>query len=66
MVGDRFRPVQMLSTSRCDERFVGYGGNKAACLYEMHLSGISFFVLSDDFLIHQSHQYEEDARKAEV
>ncbi|PVG02538.1 hypothetical protein CPB86DRAFT_794353 [Serendipita vermifera] len=49
----------------CDERFIGYGGNKASCLYEMYLSGISFYVLSDDFLIHQSHMYAEDVRKAE-
>lgn len=51
---------------RCDERFVGYGGNKAACLYEMYMSGVSFYVLSDDFLVHQSHAYDEAARKAEV
>jgi hypothetical protein len=50
----------------CDERFVGYGGNKAACLFEMYLSGISFYVLSDHFMIHQSHLYEENARKTEV
>lgn len=50
----------------CDERFIGYGGNKASCLYEMFLAGISFYVLSDDFLIHQSHKYEEDVRKSEV
>jgi hypothetical protein len=49
----------------CDERFIGYGGNKAACLYEMYLSGINFYVLSDDFLIHQSHEYDEKARKLE-
>ncbi|EIW80639.1 glycosyltransferase family 49 protein, partial [Coniophora puteana RWD-64-598 SS2] len=49
----------------CDERFVGYGGNKAACLFEMYLSGVSFYVLSDHFLIHQTHPYEEAARKAE-
>ncbi|KAG6837060.1 hypothetical protein H0H93_015328 [Arthromyces matolae] len=41
----------------CDERFVGYGGNKAACLYEMYISGISYFVLADHFIIHQSHRY---------
>lgn len=29
----------------CDERFVGYGANKAACLYEMYLSGVEFWVL---------------------
>ncbi|KAI0251142.1 glycosyl-transferase for dystroglycan-domain-containing protein [Lactifluus subvellereus] len=49
----------------CDERFTGYGGNKAACLFEMYLSGVSFYVLSDHFLIHQSHAYEEEARRSE-
>ncbi|KAI0272116.1 glycosyl-transferase for dystroglycan-domain-containing protein [Russula aff. rugulosa BPL654] len=49
----------------CDERFTGYGGNKAACLFEMYLSGISFYVLSDHFLVHQSHVYEEEARRSE-
>ncbi|KAI0034694.1 glycosyl-transferase for dystroglycan-domain-containing protein [Vararia minispora EC-137] len=49
----------------CDERFTGYGGNKAACLFEMYLSGVSFYVLGDHFLIHQSHAYEEEARKSE-
>ena len=52
--------------SWCDERFTGYGGNKAACLFEMYLSGVSFFVMSDHFLIHQSHKYEEEARREEV
>ena len=51
---------------RCDERFVGYGGNKAACLFEMYLSGTSYFVLTDHFIIHQNHLYEETARKNEV
>ncbi|KAK0486153.1 glycosyltransferase family 49 protein [Armillaria novae-zelandiae] len=41
------------------------GGNKAACLYEMYLSGISFYVLADHFLIHQNHAYEEAIRKNE-
>ncbi|KAJ6576833.1 glycosyltransferase family 49 protein [Mycena sp. CBHHK59/15] len=49
----------------CDERFVGYGGNKAACLLEMYLSGVSFYVLADHFVVHQNHAYEESARKAE-
>ncbi|KAM0755802.1 hypothetical protein T439DRAFT_341402 [Meredithblackwellia eburnea MCA 4105] len=49
----------------CDERFIGYGGNKAACLFELYLSGVSFYVLPDDFLIHQSHAYAEKARKHE-
>lgn len=55
----------MCSDDRCDERFIGYGGNKAACLYELYLSGVSFYVLPDDFLIHQSHAYAEKARKHE-
>ena len=55
-----------LRIGRCDERFTGYGANKAACLFEMYLSGVSFYVLSDHFLIHQSHKYEEEARREEV
>ncbi|KAI0075219.1 hypothetical protein K474DRAFT_1709190 [Panus rudis PR-1116 ss-1] len=51
--------------SWCDERFTGYGGNKAACLFEMYMSGVSFYVLSDHFLIHQNHKYEEQARREE-
>ena len=54
------------TSRRCDERFVGYGGNKAACHFEMYISGISYFVLSDHFIIHQNHRYEEVARKNEV
>ncbi|KAG1443764.1 hypothetical protein G6F56_010555 [Rhizopus delemar] len=49
----------------CDERFVGYGANKAACLYEFYISGMSYFVLTDHFLIHQSHPYPEYTRKKE-
>ncbi len=52
-------------TPWCDERFIGYGGNKAACLYELYLSGVSYYILPDDFLIHQSHAYAEKARKHE-
>lgn len=51
---------------RCDERFTGYGGNKAACLFELYLSGVTFYVMADHFLIHQSHKYEEEARREEV
>lgn len=53
-------------SDRCDERFVGYGGNKAACLFEMYLSGVSYYVLSDHFIIHQNHRYEEKIREEEV
>ncbi|KAF8336462.1 glycosyl-transferase for dystroglycan-domain-containing protein [Cantharellus anzutake] len=49
----------------CDERFVGYGSNKAACLFGMYLSGISFYVLPDDFVIHRSHIYAEKTRTYE-
>lgn len=31
----------------------------------MYLSGMSFYVLADHFLVHQSHPYEEEARKLE-
>ena len=57
---------QFLFLLRCDERFVGYGGNKAACLFEMYLAGVSYYVLADHFVIHQNHLYEEMARKNEV
>ncbi|ORZ06080.1 glycosyl-transferase for dystroglycan-domain-containing protein [Absidia repens] len=49
----------------CDERFIGYGANKAACLYEIYLSGMDYWVLPDDFLIHQTHSYPEDTRRKE-
>lgn len=52
--------------TRCDERFVGYGSNKAACLYEIYLSGAEFWVLPNDFLIHQRHPYPENDRRVEV
>ncbi|KAI0651464.1 glycosyl-transferase for dystroglycan-domain-containing protein [Trametes meyenii] len=62
-----YEPYVIMSkrVSWCDERFAGYGGNKAACLFEMYLSGVSYYVLSDHFLIHQSHKYEEEARREE-
>jgi hypothetical protein len=59
-------PFTSNTSLRCDERFVGYGANKAACLFEMYLSGTSFYVLADHFLIHQRHPYEEETRKLEV
>ncbi|KAH8828207.1 glycosyltransferase family 49 protein [Flagelloscypha sp. PMI_526] len=49
----------------CEERFIGYGGNKAACIFQMYLSGISFYVLSDHFIVHQSHEYAELTRASE-
>ncbi|KAG2201768.1 hypothetical protein INT47_002028 [Mucor saturninus] len=52
-------------TPWCDERFIGYGANKAACLYEIYLAGIDYWVLPNDFLIHQTHHYLEDTRAKE-
>ncbi|KAH9941914.1 glycosyl-transferase for dystroglycan-domain-containing protein [Amylocystis lapponica] len=62
-----YEPYVIVSrrVSWCDERFTGYGANKAACLFEMYLSGVSFYVLADHFVIHQSHTYEEKARREE-
>jgi hypothetical protein len=51
---------------RCDERFVGYGANKAACLYEIFLAGVQFWAMPNDFLIHQRHPYPENDRRVEV
>ncbi|KAF9084893.1 hypothetical protein BGX27_003673, partial [Mortierella sp. AM989] len=50
-------------TPWCDERFVGYGANKAACLFEIYVSGIDFWVMPQDFLIHQYHDYPTTNRK---
>ena len=60
------RSPEFTFLSRCEERFVGYGGNKAACLFEMYLSGVTYYVMADHFLIHQNHLYEETARRSEV
>ena len=49
----------------CDERFSGYGSNKAACLYEMYISGTNFHVLPNDFIVHQTHAYPDQARNVE-
>ncbi|KAI9485408.1 MAG: glycosyl-transferase for dystroglycan-domain-containing protein [Benjaminiella poitrasii] len=49
----------------CDERFAGYGSNKAACLYELYISGVNFHVLPNDFIIHQTHAYPDETRQVE-
>ncbi|CAO3686090.1 unnamed protein product [Rhizopus stolonifer] len=49
----------------CDERFAGYGSNKAACLYELYISGVSYHVLPNEFIIHQTHAYPDQARNVE-
>ncbi|KAF9345533.1 hypothetical protein BGX34_004670, partial [Mortierella sp. NVP85] len=61
----KYEPYVILKkegTPWCDERFVGYGANKAACLYEIYISGVDYYVLPRDYLIHQSHPYEETKR----
>ncbi|KAL7317359.1 hypothetical protein PS15m_003728 [Mucor circinelloides] len=52
-------------TPWCDERFIGYGANKAACLFEIFISGVDYYVLPNDFLIHQSHKYANHDRTRE-
>ncbi|KAK9766120.1 hypothetical protein K7432_005024 [Basidiobolus ranarum] len=49
----------------CNERFIGYGGNKAACLYEIYLSGVEYWILPNDYIIHQNHDYPLTTRKIE-
>ncbi|CAO3589942.1 unnamed protein product [Absidia cylindrospora] len=50
----------------CDERFFGYGSNKAACLFELYVSGVDYYVMPQDFIIHQTHDYPNEARSLEV
>lgn len=36
-----------------------------SCLFELYLSGVSYYVLPSDFVVHQSHAYAEQARAHE-
>ncbi|KAG0381097.1 hypothetical protein BGX24_011504 [Mortierella sp. AD032] len=66
MFEPKYEPYVILKkegTPWCDERFVGYGANKAACLFEIYISGIDFWVMPQDFLIHQYHDYPTTDRK---
>ncbi|CAO3594008.1 unnamed protein product [Absidia cylindrospora] len=49
----------------CEERFFGYGSNKAACLFELYVSGVDYYVMPQDFIIHQTHDYPNEARSLE-
>ncbi|KAI8078632.1 glycosyl-transferase for dystroglycan-domain-containing protein [Halteromyces radiatus] len=49
----------------CDERFFGYGSNKAACLFELYVSGVDYYVMPQDFIIHQTHDYPNETRSLE-
>ncbi|CAO3597261.1 unnamed protein product [Absidia cylindrospora] len=57
--------VKKEGTAWCDERFIGYGANKAACHFELYISGMEYFVLPDDYLLHQYHPYPEQTRSYE-
>ena len=47
----------------CDERFLGYGSNKCACIYELKAAGFSFNVLPTSFVIHRPHPSGADRRE---
>ncbi|KAI9304932.1 glycosyl-transferase for dystroglycan-domain-containing protein [Cunninghamella echinulata] len=49
----------------CDERFIGYGANKAACHFELYISGLVYYVLPDHYVVHQYHPYPEQTRSNE-
>ena len=48
----------------CDERFLGYGSNKCACVYELKAAGYSFRVLPQSFLVHRPRASEIHARES--
>ncbi|KAJ3200910.1 hypothetical protein HK099_002472, partial [Clydaea vesicula] len=55
-----YEPYAVLNKNKIpwsDERFIGYGGNKCAWWYEIFLSGVNFYILPNDFVIHQYHEY---------
>jgi len=39
----------------CDERFRGYGYDRAACISEMYLRDMDFYVLPDAYMMHVDH-----------
>lgn len=54
----RYEPFLVLSrhvAPWCDERFVGYGGNKIAYITQLHGQGFSFHVHPYGFVIHVPH-----------
>src|SRR5690606_7941996 len=57
----RYEPYVLVGQEApfCDERFIGYGSNKCACIYELKAAGFQFFVLPDAFLVHRPHRWEE-------
>ncbi|KAI8078812.1 glycosyl-transferase for dystroglycan-domain-containing protein [Halteromyces radiatus] len=57
--------IKKEDTAWCDERFIGYGANKAACHFELYISGVDYFVLPDEYLLHQYHPYPENTRSYE-
>ncbi|KAJ3381448.1 hypothetical protein HDU92_005330 [Lobulomyces angularis] len=58
----RYEPYAVFNTTTVpwsDERFTGYGGNKAAWWYEIYLAGLEFYILPNDFVIHCYHGYPD-------
>ncbi|ORY25476.1 glycosyl-transferase for dystroglycan-domain-containing protein [Naematelia encephala] len=55
--------IKRNSAPWCDARFIGYGDNKVSCLFEYYVSGQNFWVLPEDFIIHQTHSNLNAARK---
>ncbi|KAJ3221501.1 hypothetical protein HK099_003446 [Clydaea vesicula] len=56
----RYEPFGIFNTTTVpwsDERFIGYGGNKATWWYEIYLAGLEFYVLPYNFVIHIHHSY---------
>ncbi|KAJ3216195.1 hypothetical protein HK099_005980, partial [Clydaea vesicula] len=64
----KYEPYAVFNSSQVpwsDERFTGYGANKAAWWYEIYLAGLEFWILPDDFVIHQYHKYNDAVRHNE-
>ena len=72
ILSNQFRMSVMLTRfryarfHRCEERFMGYGHNKIACAWSLYLHGIDFWVLPEDFMIHQDHAYVEKEKAFDV
>lgn len=39
----------------CEERFMGFGYDRAACVGEMYLRGMELHVLVDAYVVHEAH-----------
>ena len=53
-----YEPYYVVRRAECpwyDQRFVGYGNDKASHAYEMAAAGFQFFVAPRSFIVHQDH-----------